>query len=363
MKPHLATLLRCCGCHGPLTLEAAAVESVDRPLPERLPACSGLCQQPSSGDCARCAKLEVMTGSLACRSCGRRYEIAGGVPWMARHNLIRDQQKRRTASSFGHLWAQSLAAADVFPHDYHFEKMAVALGFESPKGVVLDAGCGEGIDLANRARSPAVEVVGVELSEGGCRTTARRVMNLANAHVVQADLSAMPFSDRLFDFVYSYGVLHHLVRPEEGMHELARVARPGAPIAIYLYEDFSDRSPTWRLLLKLANLPRSVTTRMPHAVLFRLCQIGSPLVFLTFTVPHRLLRRISALRSFADSLPFRHGKGPFNLVGDLYDRFSAPIEYRYSRDGAVAFVQRAGLTVRAIAKERGWMAWAETHAQ
>ena len=76
-------------------------------------------------------------------------------------------------------------------------------------------------------------------------------------------------------------------------------------------------------------------------------------------LPHRLLRRIPSLRPFANTLPFRHGTGPFSMTGDLYDRFSAPVEFRYSRSGTEAFVARAGLALRAIAKERGWMALAE----
>lgn len=244
------------------------------------------------------------------------------------------------------------------PRDYHFEKMARALPFAAPRGLVLDGGCGDGIDLMNRAATPGVEVVGVELSEGGCRAAAERIARFSNAHVVQADLSRLPFEDSLFDFVYSYGVLHHLPAPDDGLRELARVARRGSPVAIYLYEDFSDRSPLWGLLLRLANLPRAFTTRTPHALLYRLCQIASPLVFLTFTLPHRVLRRVRVFRPFADNLPFRHGRGPFSLTGDLYDRFSAPVEYRYSRDGTRRFMQSAGLTVRTIAKVRGWMALA-----
>lgn len=360
MKPHLASLLRCSSCRGRLGLDASAIERVDRPLPERLPPCSGLCGKPASiAGCADCAVLEVVGGSLVCRSCERRYAIANGVPWMAPPSALADEVKTRTASSFGHLWARSIPAPDAAPRDYHFEKMARALSFRTPQGLVLDGGCGDGIDLRNRAGTAGAEVVGVELSEGGCRTTARRIMRLPNAHVVQADLGRLPFEDRTFDFVYSYGVLHHLSAPQDGLRELARVAGPGAPVAIYLYEDFSDRSPIWRMLLTLANLPRVVTIRTPHGMLFRLCQIASPLIFLTFTLPHRALRHLPMLRLFADSLPFRHGKGPFSLAGDLYDRFSAPVEYRYSREGAQKFVQNAGLTVRTIAKERGWMVLAE----
>ena len=64
------------------------------------------------------------------------------------------------------------------------------------------------------------------------------------------------------------------------------------------------------------------------------------------------------LRNFANMLPFRHGQGPFTMAGDLYDPFSAPVEFRYSRRGTQAFVGRAGLGLRNIAKERGWMALA-----
>ena len=43
------------------------------------------------------------------------------------------------------------------------------------------------------------------------------------------------------------------------------------------------------------------------------------------------------------------------MVGDLYDRLSAPIEYRYSRDGAARLATGAGLTVVTVAQQRGWV--------
>ncbi len=277
---------------------------------------------------------------------------------MAPDSQIDDDEKRRTAASFGHLWAQSVPDPAAPPRDYHFEKMTAALGFAPPRGVVLDAGCGDGVDLGHRALSSDLEVIGVELSTGGCKTTARRIRRATNAHVVQADLARLPFADEAFDFVYSYGVLHHMPSPDDGLRDIARVARFGAEIAIYLYEDFSDRSATWRALLAIANWPRRLTTRMPHGLLYGLCQAGSPIVFLTLTLPYRVLRRVPRLQSFANMLPFRHGKGPFSMTGDLYDRFSAPVEHRYNQEGAAAFVERAGLALRHMARERGWMALA-----
>jgi SAM-dependent methyltransferase len=233
--------------------------------------------------------------------------------------------------------------------------MAAALRLEAPRGLILDAGCGDGIDLANQARREDVEIVGVDISRGGTQTSFRRTASLPNAHVVQADLRRLPFDAEQFDLSYSYGVLHHLAPPEAGLAEIVRVVKPGGRVVVYLYEDFSERSLFWRWLLAVANLPRVLTTRLPHGLLFRLCQAASPFVYLLFTVPSRIAARVPGLASMGASFPFRHGTHPFSLAGDLYDRFSAPIERRYGRQGAIGLLRGAGLEHVAIAFERGWM--------
>jgi hypothetical protein len=48
-----------------------------------------------------------------------------------------------------------------------------------------------------------------------------------------------------------------------------------------------------------------------------------------------------------------------SLVPDLYDRFAAPIEKRYSERGARALAEQAGCRVRRSAFLRGWAVWAE----
>jgi len=193
------------------------------------------------------------------------------------------------------------------------------------------------------------------LSDGGCRASYLRTRDLGRAHVVQADLCRLPFADGTFDFVYSYGVLHHLGSPERGLSEVVRVARPGAQVVAYLYEDFSERNALLRWSLRGANTARALTTQLPNRVLYNLCRVASPFVFALFTLPAVLGRHVTILAPMADSLPFRHGTGPFSLVGDLYDRFSAPVELRYSRQGSKALFSSAGLDRVKVAFERGWM--------
>jgi SAM-dependent methyltransferase/uncharacterized protein YbaR (Trm112 family) len=332
MKPSLLKYLACPACHCTLEL-----------------------RQPDGDTSETNAGSEVMTGELACRGCSARFAISGGVPRM--HALASpDSTRSRTAASFGYLWAQSVPGDEVYDtRSYHFAKIERSLSLNAPKGLVLDAGCGDGIDLANQAARDGVEAIGVELSDGGCRTSYARTRHLARAHVVQADLCRLPFADGTFDFAYSYGVLHHLGMPERGLREVIRAAKPGARIAAYLYEDFSERSAFLRWSLKAANTTRALTTRLPNRVLFNLCRVASPFVFTLFTLPALLGRRVSVLAPLAENLPFRHGTGPFSLVGDLYDRFSAPVEFRYSRKTSSALFSEAGLERVVVAPERGWM--------
>ena len=322
----------------------------------RCPACGGRLDLETQAAASDAGHAEVAEGLLRCVACHVCYPIRDGIPRLIHEVSTQSHAPTaRTAARFGCLWNHSNPEEAREPGPYHFEKMAATLGLEEPRGVILDAGCGDGIDLARHAERGGVESIGVELSDGGCRVSAARVRDRGNAHVVQADLRALPFADGTFDRVYSYGVLHHIASPSAGAAELGRVSRADAEIAIYLYEDFAERVLAWRLALAVVNSARAVTTRLPPPVLYAMCCVGSPAVYLLFTVPHHVFRLIPGLKALAGSIPFRHGRGPFDLVGDLYDRFSAPIEYRYSRRTAAELLTQAGLTVTEVGYERGWM--------
>jgi SAM-dependent methyltransferase len=330
VKPSLLQHLRCLECRGELTLRDARVE------------------ESAYG-------REIVDGALICSRCSARFAVIDGIPRLY-VTATSDETRPRTAASFGYLWAKSVPGEEVYESKaYHYAKMEQSLALPAPHGLVLDAGCGDGVDLANQARRTGVEVIGVELSDGGCRTSYARARTVPRAHVVQADLCRLPFADATFDFAYSYGVLHHIGAPARGLSEVVRVAKPGARIAAYLYEDFSERSGFLRWSLAAANTLRTITTQMPNRVLYNLCRLASPLVYMLFTVPAALGRRVRVLAPLANSVPFRHGSGPFSLVGDLYDRFSAPVEFRYSRKSAGAFFLDGGLERVTVAEERGWM--------
>lgn len=324
MKRRLLDFLRCLECGSPLRAEKPVYH------PER--------------------KEEIMGGALACTRCGHGYPVRAGVP-----NFLEGAHPHaRTRSSFGYLWSRSAERTEI-PSRYHLDRMRESLRLPPLQGLVLDAGCGEGIDLVNAARDSGAELIGVELSDGGSRVSFQRGFWNPSVHVIQADLARLPFAPETFDFIYSYGVLHHMPEPPAGAGELVRVLKPGAGLAAYLYEDFSDRRGFWAWLLSATNRLRRLTPHLPHAVLYALCVAASPVVWLLFTVPHKVLRLFPAARELAEGFPFRQGTGPLSLVGDLYDRFSAPIEKRYSQESAVALLREAGLERLHAERNRGWM--------
>ncbi len=287
---------------------------------------------------------------LVCSGCSEAFPVRAGVPRFA-------GDTSNTAVYFGYMWGQqtTFVAPPQEATPYHLHVMQKALDAPPFAGLILDAGCGEGVDLSMVALDPRCEVIGVELSSGGVATSLARTRGLDRAHVIQADLLRIPIAPGTFDAAYSYGVVHHTPDPQKAVREIARTLKPGAPLLFYVYEDFSDRPWPWRVALAVANSARLVTTRLPPALLMRLCRLLSPVVYVFCTLPSRHFR-------WAARFPYRHGSHPWSMSSDLYDRLSAPIEERYSKEGAARLATSAGLEVVRVAERRGWMVYARKRA-
>lgn len=100
---------------------------------------------------------------------------------------------------------------------------------------VLEAGCGTGL-LLERSASIAREAVGVDLSSGMLAKARAR-----DLHVLQANITDLPFADERFDVVYSFKVLAHVERIRDALHELHRVTRRGGYLILEFYNPLSLR--------------------------------------------------------------------------------------------------------------------------
>lgn len=100
---------------------------------------------------------------------------------------------------------------------------------------VLEIGCGMGAMAAFWAQSGA-RVTAVDLAPKSVEQTRRRfdLFGLAG-DIRQADARELPFEDASFDYVYSWGVLHHSPALERSVAELMRVLKPGGGFGVMLY--------------------------------------------------------------------------------------------------------------------------------
>ena len=82
---------------------------------------------------------------------------------------------------------------------------------------------------ASRARPVSSQA---SISRSGSFETAAKTIEREgrSAELVRANLEGLPFPDEAFDVVLSCQVLEHLLDPQLGLHELARVIRPGGAL-------------------------------------------------------------------------------------------------------------------------------------
>jgi SAM-dependent methyltransferase len=324
--------------------------------------------------CIECGQeLRQEADALCCGGCGERYPVLRDTPRILRRSLRAQllaneekgperatgasdpvtEAKLRTAASFGFEWQQFHHLRAEWEHNYwEYMQPRTPAFFQGKR--VLDAGCGMGRHAYYTARCGA-EVIAADLSDAidVCRENTREV---GRVHTVQADLYDLPFRPESFDFIYSFGVLHHLPDPEGAFQNLLRYLKPGGEIQIYLYW-WPEGQPMKRALLSAVNGLRWVTTRMPHPLLHWLSYSFAALAYAGFVIPYRVLRALPAMARWAERLPMRqYAAYPFPvLVNDQFDRFSAPIENRYTGAEVRAWLERAGLEEASVRTNWGWI--------
>ena len=120
---------------------------------------------------------------------------------------------------------QAMTLTELLHHDTHY-----------PAGArVLEAGCGVGAQTVTlAARSPGAAVLSIDIASASIAAARERIRaaGVTNVTFQQADLYALPFAPRSFDYVFVCFVLEHLPRPSEALVALKEVIRPGGTITV-----------------------------------------------------------------------------------------------------------------------------------
>lgn len=98
---------------------------------------------------------------------------------------------------------------------------------------VLDLGCFAGNALSLHLAQNAKEYTGIDLSDVAIAKLSEKLESIPTAKAVSIDFLSDEFTERNFDLVYAYGVLHHFPNLDVLITRLNEVMSPNAEIISY----------------------------------------------------------------------------------------------------------------------------------
>jgi len=200
---------------------------------------------------------EIESGTLT-DSSGTDYPIVNGIPRFVDVSY---------AGGFGIQWTRHRTTQiDTAAHLHSRQRFGEETAFKPDDlrgALVFDAGCGAG-RFARVAVDAGARVVAVDLS--GAVDGARSNFSPGDdISFIQGDLFALPFKARLFDYVYTIGVIQHTPDPLLALTSLLQMTKsPGGRAAASWYKRY------WYTYFHQKYLLRPLFSRLPDETLYRL---------------------------------------------------------------------------------------------
>jgi ubiquinone/menaquinone biosynthesis C-methylase UbiE len=160
--------------------------------------------------------------------------------WWQSYPMRYDWRQRIMAPEFSREFFEEIDRRHFFdaarytpPRQRPFDEL---IPFERlPEWDVLEIGVGNGSHaqlIAPHCRS----YVGIDLTDYAAQSTQRRfeIFDI-KGDIRQMDAERMEFPDQSFDFIWTWGVIHHSSNTEQILREMRRVLRPGGRAVIMVY--------------------------------------------------------------------------------------------------------------------------------
>jgi len=240
---------------------------------------------------------------------------------------------RRVQDSFGYEWSRYHRVIPDYDKNY-VHQTGIDDAFYAGK-TIMDAGCGYGRHVSYISAMPETTVVGIDLSEA-VFLAFDKLRDSDNVILAQGNLYHPPVRRGHFDFVYSWGVLHHTPSVEAGFNAIAPMVKPGGQVSFGAYRNWSNVGTAFQRAI------RALTCRLPKDLLYNLCYACVPVNWL-YNV---LLRHVPGLRELVRVFikPARDWR---ICHTDTFDWWHPYYNHYHTLDELRAMVDRAGLRLEA----------------
>ena len=266
-------------------------------------------------------------GAYACPSCKRRFPVVRGIPRLLEDvpehseqiQRVFDFEHRRFRDSWYTRFEPRLV--EQFLDDCRLPREF----FEGKRA--LDAGCGSG-RWSYALSELGTELVSFDLTEGGIEAAAEQLSERPNVSICQANLFQPPLAPDSFDFVMSWGVLHHTPDTHRAFRQLVPLVKPGGTFYVMVYERHSP------VRFFFTDLLRRFMRRLSDKQRYRACR------YLVIASP-TIARLVAPFLMIARYTP-GSGIDVRTLQFGLFDAYSPRYNHLHSRDEVRGWFEQAG---------------------
>lgn len=294
----------------------------------------------------------VVSGTLVCTACARRYPVAAGVPRLLEAESAVGETGRRFDYQWQSRWQglfEGKGRCYGFDHDDYVGWMRDQLVKQRPLAAgerLLDAGCGSGEKSAALARlCPGQQVVGMDLGIGALERAAAEFAVLPNLDFVQGNILSPPLRPQTFAWGISIGMLHHTPDTRQALAQFRGLLRDDAALLLWIYPTFRE-GPEWRLLyltrdVLLLGLGPELPSPLLRFLSFCLIAGIAPIAYLGWRQEgERLRKSLPFFNPDGMSMGEQFGALTFHLFDTLHPRF----QFRHSRREIERWLTEEGCT-------------------
>ena len=249
---------------------------------------------------------------------------------------------KATVDSFGNEWGRfnqsnlpAKEAHEIF--DKYFSIFPWKLLPDNAEG--FDLGCGTG-RWAKFVAGRVGHLTCIDPSEA-LEVAKYNLSDYPNITYLKESVNSLSLDSESQDFGYSLGVLHHVPYTESAIKDCGRLLKKGAPLLLYLYYAFDNRSVLFKFMWKISDLLRIFISSLPNSIKFIFTDLLAAFIYLPVSKLSLMLEKLGFV---VDNIPLSFYKDCsfYTMRTDSRDRFGTPLEKRFTKDQILTMMKESG---------------------